>query len=87
MNKEFKNIIFSIENQVAKISLNRPNVLNSFNYHMADEVIMAFMHCKENKNIRAIILTGEGRAFCAGQDLEEATGLNAPSIDKIIEHT
>jgi 2-(1,2-epoxy-1,2-dihydrophenyl)acetyl-CoA isomerase len=87
MNKEFKNIIFSIENQVAKISLNRPDVLNSFNYHMADEVIMAFMHCKENKNIRAIILTGEGRAFCAGQDLEEATGLNAPSIDKIIEHT
>jgi len=87
MNKEFKNIIFSIENEVAKISLNRPEVLNSFNYQMADEVIMAFMHCKENNKIRAIILTGEGRAFCAGQDLEEATGENAPSIDKIIAHT
>ena len=87
MNKEFKNIIFSIENEVAKIRLNRPDVLNSFNYQMADEVIMAFTHCKENNNIRAIILTAEGRAFCAGQDLEEATGINAPSIDKIIEHT
>jgi len=63
MNKEFKNIIFSIENEIAKISLNRPEVLNSFNYQMADEVIMAFMHCKENNKIRAIILTGEGRAF------------------------
>ena len=87
MNKEFKNIIFSIENKVAKISLNRTAVLNSFNYQMADEFIEAFEICKNDPLVRAIILTGEGRAFCAGQDLEEATGGNAPSIDKIIEHT
>ncbi len=87
MNKDFKNIIFTIKNQVATISLNRPNVLNSFNYEMANEVIIALNRCKKEDLIRTIVLTAEGRAFCAGQDLEEATGENAPSIDKIIEHT
>ena len=87
MNKDFKNIIFSEKNQVATISLNRPNVLNSFNYEMANEVIFALNHCKKENSVRAIVLTAEGRAFCAGQDLEEATGENAPSIDKIVEHT
>ena len=87
MNTAFEKINFFIKNQVATISLNRPDVLNSFNYSMADEVIEAFKTCENNNNIRAIILTGEGRAFCAGQDLEEATGNNAPSIDKIVEHT
>ena len=41
MNNDFKNIIFSLKNQVAEIRLNRPNVLNSFNYPMANEVIFA----------------------------------------------
>ena len=87
MKSAFKKINFSINNQVATISLNRPDVLNSFNYNMADEVIEAFKICEKDDNIRSIILTGEGRAFCAGQDLAEATGKNAPSIDKIVEHT
>ena len=87
MNNDFKNIIFSLKNQVAEIRLNRPNVLNSFNYPMANEVIFALNHCKKEDNIRAIVLTAEGRAFCAGQDLEEATAEDAPSIDKIVEHT
>ncbi len=87
MNSAFEKINFLIKNQVATISLNRPDVLNSFNYPMADEVISAFKICENDNNIRAIILTGEGRAFCAGQDLAEATGENAPSIDKIVEHT
>ena len=87
MNSAFKKINFTIKNQVATISLNRPEVLNSFNYAMADEVIDAFKICKKEDNVRAILLTGEGRAFCAGQDLAEATGENSPSIDKIVEHT
>ena len=77
MNNDFKNIIFSLKNQVAEIRLNRPNVLNSFNYPMANEVIFALNHCKKEDNIRAIVLTAEGRAFCAGQDLEEATAEDA----------
>jgi 2-(1,2-epoxy-1,2-dihydrophenyl)acetyl-CoA isomerase len=54
---------------------------------MADDLLHCLSYCDESKNIRAILLSGEGRAFCAGQDLEEATKENGPSIDLIIDHT
>ena len=85
--QNYNNIIFSKNNKVANISLNRTDVLNSFNYKMADELIDAFEKCKEDETIRAVVLSGNGRAFCAGQDLQEATGEESPSIDEIIEHT
>jgi len=85
--QNYNNIIFSKNNKVANISLNRADVLNSFNYDMADELIHALDLCKEDSSIRAIVLTGNGRAFCAGQDLQEATGEESPGIDEIIEHT
>lgn len=85
--QNYNNIIFSKNNKVANISLNRVDVLNSFNYEMANELIDAFEKCKEDETIRAIVLSGNGRAFCAGQDLLEATGENSPGIDEIIEHT
>ena len=67
-----KFIKFSIENSVGKILLNRPDTLNSFNRAMAKEVQAALDHCSSDSTIRAIYLTGVGRAFCAGQDLQEA---------------
>ena len=84
---ELENIIFKIEDNTAIIHLNRPALLNSFNYEMADDFLNALDFCKNNKEIRAILISGEGRAFCAGQDLEEATKENGPPIDAIIEHT
>ncbi len=63
--------------QVATISLNRPDKLNSFDREMSLEVIDALDACATNKEVRAVLLTGEGRAFCAGQDLAEAI---APGI-------
>jgi 2-(1,2-epoxy-1,2-dihydrophenyl)acetyl-CoA isomerase len=83
----YKNITFQTKDNTAIIYLNRPEVLNSFNYAMADDLLDALTVCKVNKEIRALLITGQGRAFCAGQDLEEATKKNGPSIDKIIEHT
>jgi 2-(1,2-epoxy-1,2-dihydrophenyl)acetyl-CoA isomerase len=68
----YNHIIFSSENNIAIIKLNRPDVLNSFNAEMAAETKDALKKCEENENIRAILITGEGRAFCAGQDLAEA---------------
>ena len=65
-------IKFEITESVAKITLNRPDVLNSFNREMALELQNALDKCTSDKNIRAVFLTGEGRAFCAGQDLAEA---------------
>ena len=68
----YTKILFTIADGVATISLNRPDKLNSFDREMALETIAALESCKDDKNVRAILLTGEGRAFCAGQDLAEA---------------
>lgn len=68
----YNHIIFSVENNVAIIKLNRPDVLNSFNAAMAEETQEALKKSGSDENIRAVLITGEGRAFCAGQDLAEA---------------
>lgn len=82
----YENIKFEIKDNVGIITLNREKVLNSFNFEMADDVIDALHKC-EAPEIRAVILTGNGRGFCAGQDLEEATRKGGPSIEEIVEHT
>jgi len=84
---KYQNILFETQDNIAEIKLNRPKLLNSFNYKMADEFLDALKKCDEKKEIRAIIITGTGRGFCAGQDLEEATRENGPPIDAIIDHT
>ena len=68
---EYKFIKYEIENSVAKIVLNRPDVLNSFNKAMALELQEILDQCAKDNDVRAIYITGEGRAFCAGQDLAE----------------
>jgi 2-(1,2-epoxy-1,2-dihydrophenyl)acetyl-CoA isomerase len=75
-----------IENNVAWISLNRPEVFNSFNREMALQLQNALDDCAANSNVRALVITGNGKAFCAGQDLKEVTDpeLN-PGFRKILE--
>ncbi|MCB0641942.1 MAG: enoyl-CoA hydratase/isomerase family protein, partial [Phaeodactylibacter sp.] len=82
-----ENIDFSIEANVAKILLNRPNVFNSFNREMALEVQEALKACEKDPEVRAIFISGTGKAFCAGQDLQEVVSENGPSLTKILtEH-
>ncbi len=83
----YDNIEFTVSEGVATITLNRPNVLNSFNFEMADDTKDALKHCSENSEIRAIILTANGKGFCAGQDLAEATREGGPKIEEIVDHT
>jgi 2-(1,2-epoxy-1,2-dihydrophenyl)acetyl-CoA isomerase len=78
-------IKFEIDGAIAKITLNRPDVLNSFNRQMAFEVHNALDDCKDSTHIRAIYLTGEGRAFCAGQDLAEAIAPDGPAMRTIVD--
>ncbi len=73
------------ESGIAKITLNRPQVFNSFNREMALEVQAALDDCEADKNVRVIVLTGSGKAFCAGQDLAEVTNPNAPSFNTILQ--
>ncbi|OUS00481.1 2-(1,2-epoxy-1,2-dihydrophenyl)acetyl-CoA isomerase [Flavobacteriales bacterium 33_180_T64] len=79
-------ILLKIENKVAYITLNRPEVFNSFNREMALSLQSILDDCESNDNVRAIVLTGSGKAFCAGQDLKEVTSpeLN-PGFKKILE--
>lgn len=72
---------------VAVITLNRPDKFNSFNRDMAMQLIAELDKANEDKNIRAVLLTGNGKAFCAGQDLAEAMDKNGPGIERIVhEH-
>ncbi|MBP6389450.1 MAG: 2-(1,2-epoxy-1,2-dihydrophenyl)acetyl-CoA isomerase [Flavobacteriales bacterium] len=68
----YSKILYSITDGVATITLNRPDKLNSFDREMALETIDALDKAKDDATVRAVLLTGEGRAFCAGQDLAEA---------------
>ena len=67
----FENISLSIEAGVARLTLNRPEKLNSFTGEMHAELRVALDHIQENKAARVLVLTGAGRAFCAGQDLAD----------------
>ena len=75
-----------IENRTAWITLNRPEVFNSFNREMALRLQSELDTCAQNDEVRAIVLLGNGKAFCAGQDLKEVTSpdLN-PGFKKILE--
>jgi enoyl-CoA hydratase/carnithine racemase len=58
-----------LSEQILTITLNRPDKLNAFTVTMANELISAFNEASENDDVRVIIVTGAGRAFCAGMDL------------------
>jgi 2-(1,2-epoxy-1,2-dihydrophenyl)acetyl-CoA isomerase len=76
-----------IEGSVLKITLNRPDKFNSFNREMALQFQEALDKAANDKTIRAVYLTGEGKAFCAGQDLSEAMDIDGPGIERIVrEH-
>jgi 2-(1,2-epoxy-1,2-dihydrophenyl)acetyl-CoA isomerase len=65
----FATILFALENGVATLTLNRPDRLNSFTQEMHEEVAAALGEVEGDSAIRALLVTGAGRGFCAGQDL------------------
>ncbi len=79
-------IIFEKINGVGKITLNRPKSFNSFNREMSLALIATLDTCAKDDEVRSIYLTGNGKAFCAGQDLVEVTSpeLN-PGFRKILD--
>ncbi|WGV20226.1 MULTISPECIES: 2-(1,2-epoxy-1,2-dihydrophenyl)acetyl-CoA isomerase PaaG [unclassified Pseudomonas] len=84
----FQHILFSIEDGVALLSLNRPEQLNSFNTAMHLEVREALKHVRQSGEARVLLLTAEGRGFCAGQDLSDrnvAPGAEMPDLGESID--
>ncbi len=68
---EFSTLLFDVSDNVATITLNRPKAGNAMSSQMAKELMQAALHCDEKPSIRAVIITGSGRLFCGGGDLQE----------------
>lgn len=78
-------LIFEKKEAIAYITLNRPDKYNSINKPLAMEIQKALDDCASDKEVRCIVLSGEGKAFCAGQDLGEIVDPNGPPLDEIVE--
>jgi len=78
-------ILFELKDNIARITLNRPDKLNAFNRQMALELQDQLLACDENDDVRSVVLTGEGRAFCSGQDLTEFPADRLPDFEKSID--
>lgn len=79
-------ILFDIENGIARITLNRPKSFNSFNREMALSLQRRLDECNEDELVRVVVLSGVGKAFCAGQDLVEVTDqAQNPGFTKILD--
>ena len=75
-------ILFDAEDGYAVVTLNRPDRLNSFNVEMHEQLRDALAEVKRRDDVRALLLTGAGRGFCAGQDLSDrAVSASAAPVD------
>lgn len=68
-NKKCQTIVYSFKDSIGDITLNRPEIHNAFNEVMISELTQVFKKIKEDKEIRVVVLTGNGKSFCAGADL------------------
>jgi enoyl-CoA hydratase/carnithine racemase len=71
---DYSEIAYEVDGNVATLTLDRPKALNAFTAQMMDEMLDAFDHIDGDDDVRAVIVTGRGRGFCAGADLSAAGG-------------
>lgn len=80
-------VLFSVENNIARICLNRPKSLNALDNDMIANILSYLNECKKNDEIRVVIIEGEGKAFCAGDDLVDmGTERNPNPSNKLTEY-
>lgn len=78
-------LLFETKDHIATITLNRPDVLNAFTEEMIQAWVAALQECRDNDDIHVVVLTGAGRAFCAGGDvraMKESPDRNNPNLTK-----
>lgn len=80
-------ILIATDGGVRTLSLNRPTAYNSFTLPMGKALQQALDDAGKDDAVRCVVLTGEGKAFCAGQDLKEVTAEDAPPMDEIVHGT
>src|SRR3989339_380496 len=84
----YQNIRFEARDGIARLTLNRPDKLNSFTGAMHAELRAALDAVQHDKSVRVLVITGAGRGFCAGQDLADpdmAMGVRGPDIGNVVE--
>jgi len=75
---ELENIIYEVKENIATITMNRGDKMNALNHAMWDNLLAAFEMAEDDPEVRAIILRGSGRAFCAGWDLKKSYYITGP---------
>jgi 2-(1,2-epoxy-1,2-dihydrophenyl)acetyl-CoA isomerase len=76
----YSTLLYSNENGVCQITLNRPEVFNSFNEQMSADFIDAIKKASKDETVRVVVITGSGKAFCSGQDLKDIQGKDTRSL-------
>jgi 2-(1,2-epoxy-1,2-dihydrophenyl)acetyl-CoA isomerase len=82
----YETILYQVADGVATITLNRPDKYNALTRTMYKELGDAFKNCARDAQVRAVILTGAGKGFCAGQDLTEMVGAGALPIGELLRN-
>ncbi len=70
----YETVLLDVAEYVGTITLNRPEQMNTFNSSLAREFVAALQQMEENSEVRAIVVKGQGKAFCAGIDVKELEG-------------
>ncbi|HRG88973.1 MAG TPA: enoyl-CoA hydratase-related protein, partial [Chitinophagales bacterium] len=70
----YNTLLYTVENSICSITLNRPDVFNSFNEELSAEIIDALKKANKDETVRVVVLSGSGKAFCSGQDLKDIKG-------------
>ena len=82
MPDKYETLLYEKKEHVLLLTLNRPDKLNAYTTEMGEEVVAALRAVREDDDVRAVILTGAGRGFCAGVDLEHLKAHQAGQIGR-----
>jgi 2-(1,2-epoxy-1,2-dihydrophenyl)acetyl-CoA isomerase len=80
----YETLLFDLKDQVATLTLNRPEAYNALNLQLAGEFFHAVLEVDENPEVRCVVVTGAGKAFCAGGDVKDFAD-NLPKIGVLIK--
>ena len=76
---EYQHLLFEQQEAVVKVTLNRPERLNALNARLRAEIVQVMQACQEDDDVRVVIITGTGRAFCAGDDVRASSDPGEPA--------
>src|SRR4051812_39008550 len=79
---EYPDILYSVKDRIATVTLNRPDRLNAYTDRMAQSIRLAIADATRDHDVRVIVLTGAGRGFCAGADMDMLQGVARAGGDR-----